>query len=234
MDTIASRIASVRDRIARAAQAAGRTPEEITLVAVTKTVDPPRIAEALHAGTVDLGENRVQELATKAPLLPGATWHLIGHLQSNKIRTAVSIARWIHTVDSVKLLTAIDRACAQANTPIDTLIEVNVSHEPQKYGVAPDACEALVAAAASCTHIRLRGLMTVAEFTGDTRTLHAQFAALRTLRDRLAPYNGGPVALTHLSMGMSHDFEIAIAEGATIVRVGSAIFGERPHAPLPA
>ncbi len=224
--TIAQRLATVQERIAAAARAAGRDPASVRLVAVSKTVDAEAVREALAAGQVAFGENRVQELANKVAALPeGCEWHLIGHLQNNKARTAVRAASWIHSVDSLELLERLDRIAGEEGCRPRILLQVNVTGEEAKSGLAPEAVPAAVEAARACANLDCQGFMTMAEFDADEAALHACFAGLRQLRDAMAARYG--MALPELSMGMSGDFEIAIAEGATLVRVGTAIFGSR-------
>jgi len=180
--------------------------------------------EAAEAGQILFGENKVQEAQSKIPLCPGnLQWHLIGHLQSNKARIAASgMFRMIHSVDSEKLLRALDEYAA---VPLPVLIQVNVSGEGSKEGCAPDEAAALIEAANQCSKVEVHGLMTIPPFTPDPEKARIHFSNLRKLRDRLQQETGTP--LPELSMGMSHDFEVAIEEGSTFVRIGSSIFGER-------
>ncbi len=224
--SIEQRLAGVRERIAAAARAAGRLPETVRLVAVSKTVDAAAVGEALAAGQRAFGENRVQELAAKAAALPGdCEWHLIGHLQQNKARAAVQDAAWIHSVDSLDLLERLDRIAGEEGRRPRVLLQVNMTGEATKSGLVPEAVPAVVAAARACANLSCRGFMTMAEFEADEAALRACFGGLRRLRDEVAERCG--MDLPELSMGMSGDYEIAIAEGATMVRVGTAIFGPR-------
>ncbi|MFN2615274.1 MAG: YggS family pyridoxal phosphate-dependent enzyme [Actinomycetota bacterium] len=220
--TIADRVEDVRARIADAAARAGRDASEVTLVAVTKTVDVERMREAVAAGIADLGENRAQELEAKIRDVSGARWHFIGTLQRNKVRAIAGRVALIHSVDSVPLADAIARAAGSAQ---DVLIEVNTSGERSKHGVHPDVVDELVDAVARDPRLDLKGFMTIAQ-AGDERAVRASFTRLREVRDRVAADHP---AARDLSMGMSGDFELAVEEGATIVRVGTAIFGERPR-----
>jgi len=244
--SIASRLDQVRERIARAAVRAQRDPAAITLVAVTKTHPPEVIAEAIAAGARDLGENRVQEAALKIPSLaaayPDARWHLIGHLQRNKAKTAIELFDSIHSVDSLRLAETLnrllqERAAGQGPTRrLPVLLQVNVSGEASKEGfdlpggIANRAgLEALlpeVERILALPRLEVRGLMTIAPIVADPEQARPVFRALRELRDELAR-RFPQAAWAELSMGMTDDFEAAIAEGATIVRVGRAIFGER-------
>lgn len=224
---ISANLDMVLDAIAAAAEKAGRNLTEVKLVAVSKTYPAGAVAEALSAGQLSFGENRVQELEDKVPALPERIeWHLIGHLQGNKVRKALMLASWIHSVDTQKLLLKIDRVAGELGVKPKILLEVNVSGEESKFGQAiGDDAMRLARLAAKCGNIDFQGLMTMAPFGADERGLRGVFARLRGLRDRIAVDTG--LALPELSMGMSADFVEAIAEGATMVRIGSAIFGNR-------
>ena len=223
--SIADALASVQDRIAAACDRAGRDPADVRLVAVTKTFGPDAVAEAVRAGAGLLGENRVQEAAAKIPLCPSAEWHLIGHLQRNKVRHALPLFSAFHSVDTVPLLEAIAEGGEATGLRPDLLLEVNMAGEASKFGFRPDDVAGALRAA-SDLGLRVTGLMTVPPFRPDPEDVRPVFRALRVLRDRLQDEVG--CGLPELSMGMSHDFEVAIGEGATYVRVGSAIFGARP------
>jgi len=224
-DTISHRVEAVRERIARAAQRVGRQPAEIMLVAVSKTMPVPAVADAIAAGASILGENRVQEAQAKIAALPGqATWHLIGHLQTNKARLAVELFSWIQSLDSIRLLRELERHAAAAGKTLRCLVEVNVAGEAQKTGTAESDVRPMLAAAAECPHVRVDGLMAIPPFLPTSEAARPYFQRLRAFRDDLQA-DGFP--LPELSMGMSHDFDVAIEEGATIVRVGTAIFGPR-------
>jgi pyridoxal phosphate enzyme (YggS family) len=214
--TVRDNLAAVEERIASACARARRSRSEVTLVAVSKTFPAGAVDEAIAAGATDIGENRVQEARDKKPLVSGrARWHLIGHLQSNKAKDAVRVFDVVQTVDSLALAEKISKA---ATSPIDVLIEVNIGDEPQKAGVIPVSVGELASQLTDLPNLRLRGLMTIPPI-GTAEESRRYFAEMRQLRDRLR--------LEELSMGMSEDFEVAIEEGATIVRVGRAIFGER-------
>lgn len=228
-DNVADNLTQFQNEIARLARAAGRAPAEITLVAVSKTHPATAIQEALATGHTHFGENRVQELQDKQPALPESIhWHLIGHLQTNKVKYIAPYVHLIHSVDSEKLLKEIDKRAAQNDRVIGVLIQVNISEEDQKSGVEKDDVPALLHAAAAYPHVAVKGVMGMAQFTDDNSVIRNQFRTLRTLRDQLKrqslPEN---VSLDELSMGMSGDYAIAIEEGATILRIGSAIFGAR-------
>lgn len=215
-------------RIDAAAKRSGRTGDDITLVAVTKTHGPEVVRDAVDAGMCLFGENKVQEAAWKIPLCPSsARWQLIGHLQSNKARHAVRLFETIHSVDSAKLFDVLETAARQAGTRPECYLEVNVSGEPSKYGLTPEALPGVVEhILTQAQALSLTGLMTMAPFDPDPERARPHFARLRALRDDLSTRFG--LDLPHLSMGMSGDFEIAIEEGATDVRVGTALFGARP------
>jgi pyridoxal phosphate enzyme (YggS family) len=212
----------VLERIHAAAERVARNASDITLVAVTKSVQPARIEQAIAAGLTVFGESRVQEARAKIPLLPGrARWHMIGHLQSNKARDAVALFELIHSVDSVKLATELNKWAERAGKTQPILLEVNLSGEASKFGFKPEDVEAALEQINKLPRLEVQGLMTIPPFTQDPQQARPFFRQLRQLRDRLG--------LPHLSMGMSHDFEIAIEEGATILRIGTALFGERNH-----
>ncbi|MBR6058166.1 MAG: YggS family pyridoxal phosphate-dependent enzyme [Lentisphaeria bacterium] len=222
---IAENLKSIKDRIAAALSKANRPQDGAMLLAVSKTFPPETIIEAYHAGQRAFGENRVQELVEKAPKLPqDIVWHVIGHLQQNKVRQALQHAICIHSVDSSELFARINRIANELHVSPTILLEVNISGEESKFGLKPDDVEKVIADNLGGS-TRCAGLMTVAPATATETELHDIFAALRNLRDKLQ--SNLNISLPELSMGMSGDFEIAIAEGATIVRVGSAIFGHR-------
>ena len=221
MSSIAVRLAEVRERIAAACRRAGRRDDAVTLIAVTKGHAVDAIEEALVAGVRDFGENRVQEAAPKIAALrvrgPSVRWHLIGHLQRNKVPTAIDLFDILHTVDSERLAEAIE---ARAGRRVPVLVEVNVAGESTKHGVARAELPALVERLRRCGKLDVLGLMTVAPQVEDPEYVRPFFRELSRMRDDLG--------LVELSMGMTGDFEVAIEEGATLVRVGRAIFGSRP------
>jgi len=226
-DEIAARLTAVRERIARAARRAERNPAAVRLVLASKTQPPEAIRAAYAAGAREFGENYVQEAVAKQDALADledledVRWHLIGHLQTNKARDAVNRFALIHSLDSARLASALGRARPAPRVPV--LIEVNAAGEASKSGVAPAEVERLIEAARAT--VEILGLMTIPPPATDPERSRSHFAALRAMRDRLAAATG--LALSELSMGMTDDFEVAIEEGATIVRVGRAIFGER-------
>ena len=218
-EQIRSNAAAVETRIADACTRAGRRREEVTLIAVTKTFPAEVVEAGIAAGLHQIGENRVQEARDKRPLIHGsATWHLIGHLQSNKAKDAVKLFDVIQTIDSAELAQKVAKAAAAAGKVQDVLVEVNVGDEPQKSGVLPADVETFVKEIAGLPSLRVRGLMSIPPI-GAVEETRRHFRSLRALRDRLG--------LEELSMGMSEDFEAAIEEGSTMVRVGRAIFGPR-------
>jgi hypothetical protein len=224
-DLIAGRIAAVQHRIAAACRRAGRTTEAVTLVAVTKTISAEVAALLPGLGLVDLGESRPQELWHKSALLPNKVrWHLVGHLQRNKVERTLPLVEMIHSVDSVRLLEAIDQEAARRARPIDVLLEVNASREASKHGFAPEELGKVWPAVARLQFVRVRGLMTMAAPEEAAEKCRPTFAVLRQLRDRHRTDLASPHDLIHLSMGMSNDFEVAIEEGATLVRLGSVLF----------
>jgi PLP dependent protein len=222
---IAERLAQVRTRIAAAAARSGRPASAVTLVVVSKTMPVARIQEALAAGGRIFGENRVQEAREKIPRLPAASWHLVGHLQTNKARQAVELFDCVHSLDSVKLAQELNRHSLAAGKLMRCLVEVNVGEEPQKSGAAREDVRQLCKAAQELPALRIEGLMGIPPFLPDPEAVRPFFRRLRELRDTLA---GEGYPLTELSMGMTNDFEVAIEEGATLVRIGTAIFGARP------
>jgi PLP dependent protein len=230
---IADNVADVRERIASAAARVNRDPNAITLMAVSKTVEPGRIREAYGAGLRIFGENRVQEFAEKSAALADlsqAQWHLIGHLQSNKAKKAAEIFSAIDSVDSLRLAEKLNQAAQQSGKRLNVLIEIKVGQEESKAGIPIDdpELERILRAAPQLEHLQIRGLMTVPPFTQAPDGARPYFRALRDLRDTIAARNLPSVRMDVLSMGMSHDFEVAIEEGSTCVRVGTAIFGARP------
>ena len=218
--TIAERVAHVQQRVERAAERAGRSPADVSIVAVSKGFPPSAIDEVVVAGIADVGENRVQEATAKIAALRGlpVTWHLVGHLQTNKAKTALELFDIIHSVDSLHLAEVLSHP--DRSGPLPILLEVNAAREASKFGFPPGEVAAAAQAIARLPHLDLRGLMTVAPFVSDPEAVRPVFRELRRLRDALG--------LRDLSMGMTDDFEVAIEEGATLVRIGRAIFGERP------
>jgi len=231
--SIAENIAGIRERMAAAAARVKRDTNAITLMAVTKTVEPERIRQAYEAGLRVFGENRVQEFGEKQEVLRDlrdAEWHLIGHLQSNKAKKAAESFQAVDSVDSLRLAEKLNEAARQLGRTLPVLIEIKVSEEESKAGIEMDSpeLEELLLGAAELGNLQVRGLMTVPPYTEDPEGARLYFRTLRDLRDKIALRKLPNVSMNVLSMGMSHDFEIAIEEGSTCVRVGSAIFGARP------
>ncbi len=229
---IAERRTRVLQRIEDACRRCGREPGEVRLLAVSKTRPPEQVAEAAEAGQTVFGENRIQEAAVKIPMCPGhLAWHLVGHLQGNKVKSAVQLFSMIHSIDSAKRLRQVNAACGEAGRVLPVCLQVNVSGESSKFGMEPEALIPTLKEAVEWTHIDVCGLMTIPPLTEDPERARAFFRALRELRDRARDATGFP--LPDLSMGMSHDLEIAVEEGATWVRVGTDIFGPRTSKGIP-
>jgi pyridoxal phosphate enzyme (YggS family) len=223
VDTPAARLEAVRKRIAAACARAGRKAESVTLIGVSKTFPAERVKEMIAAGLHDVGENRVQEAREKIPAVGGdARWHLIGHLQGNKANVAARLFDFVHSIDSVEILERLDRGAVAAGRKLTGLVQVDLAGEAQKSGVAPEALDEVLKAAVGAKALSVRGLMILPPLEDDPEKTRPWFRRLRALRDDLG--------LTMLSMGMSGDFEVAIEEGATHVRVGRALFGEREDA----
>jgi len=225
-ERIRQNLAQVRERVAAATRRAGREANEVTLVGVTKYVEPPVARLLVEAGLTQLAESRPQELWNKATALAdlNITWHLIGHLQRNKVRRTLPLVTCIHSADSLRLLEEISREGVAQNRNTDVLLEINISGEAAKHGLAPSEVGSLLPRIAELPQLCVRGLMSMASLEGGPEEARRNFAALRELREKLGPDCPANVALRELSMGMSGDFEIAIEQGATIVRVGSALF----------
>jgi len=231
--SIATNVETLQERISRAAQRAGKKTGAITAMAVTKTVAPDRIREAYDAGIRVFGENRVQEFEAKVERLRDldcAEWHMIGHLQSNKSAKAAELFGGVDSVDSVKLAQRLNSAASQSGKRIPVLIEINIGGEQAKSGLPPDSdeLENLLALAPELSSLELSGLMTVPPYHEDAERSRPYFKKMRGLFDHISTRNLPGVRMEVLSMGMSHDFEVAIGEGSTCVRIGTAIFGERP------
>ena len=229
---ISDNINSIREKISRACARAGRSTSEITLLAVGKTFPSSAVREAVRAGVADVGENYVQELLSKRGDLSGSDvrWHFIGHLQSNKVKNVAPWIHMIHAVDSTALAIEIDRRAAKAGRVIECLLEVNTTGESTKFGVAPGDVTALVKSLAPCANISLGGLMTIGPFLPDPEGSRPMFRRLRELKGEIGSLSQVNVTMRHLSMGMTGDFEVAIDEGATLIRIGTAIFGPRTRA----
>lgn len=226
---IPENIQQVRLRIASACTRAGRKPSEVTLVAISKTFPGSIVGDAVRAGVRDIGENYVQELLEKREQLADEDirWHFVGHLQSNKVKYIADWVHLIHALDSDGVAREIDKRAEKAHRVIDVLIEVNTTGESSKFGVQPDRAAGFVKSLAPYANIRIAGLMTIGPFLPDPESSRPMFRQLRHLKEEVTALGQSNVAMTHLSMGMTGDFEVAIEEGATLVRIGTAIFGSR-------
>ena len=228
---IADLLDEVRGKVAEACARAGRKPEEVEIMGVTKTHGPEVVGEAWEAGIRVFGENKVQEAAWKIPqCVSGPEWHLIGHLQRNKVRPALELFSTFHSVDSLKLLDQIERVAEESGHRPEIYLEVNVSGEASKDGLPPEQVPAVIEAALNCRNLTLTGLMTMAPFAPDPESVRGVFAKLRECRDTWERDLG--IGLPNLSMGMSHDYLVAIEEGSTCVRLGTVLFGARPKLAL--
>lgn len=244
---LADRLNELRDRVAAACGKAKRDPAEVTLIAVTKSAGPEQIRELLGLGVADLGENRVQQLQQRAAQLneylarrqkggeadgmpARIRWHMIGHLQRNKVKALLPVVNVIHSVDSLRLAEELDAAAAKLGRRQPVLMQVNASEESQKSGVAVGAAVHLAEQVDSMPNLQIVGLMTMAEHTDEPAVIQRAFARTRELFEEMKWHKIGGASMRHLSMGMSHDYELAIAEGATMIRVGSALFGGKPDA----
>lgn len=235
-DRLRANLAAVRDEIARACGRTGRDPAGVRLVAVTKYASPEVAAELAALGVADLGENRVQQLVRRAEWFaerasaggeanqPRPRWHMIGHLQRNKVKPLLRFCRVIHALDSVRLIQEIQAQAARADVPVEGLIELNLAGDPSKTGAPPEQIRALVQAAAGCANLRLAGLMTMAPYLDDPEQTRPYFSRLRETLRALREEGLAPADCSQLSMGMSNDFAVAVEEGATIVRIGSRLF----------
>ena len=225
---IESRLNDVKSRISAAAKECGRAPEDIKLIAVTKTYPVEAMNEAIRLGVTDIGENKPQEIRDKFDNVSPVNWHLIGHLQTNKVKYIIDRCTLVHSVDSIKLMAEIDRQAQDHNRDIDILIQVNISGEESKSGIAPDELPLLLEYAKNLTNTHVKGLMTIAPKC-DIDEVSRHFSNMKELFDQTAKQSYRNVTMTELSMGMSGDFETAIKHGATMVRIGSLIFGPRNY-----
>ncbi|MDP4092036.1 MAG: YggS family pyridoxal phosphate-dependent enzyme [Bacillota bacterium] len=227
---IKNNIEDIRKRVGTAAVKSGRKPEDIRIIAVTKTVEEERIIKAINAGISDLGENRVQELLKKYDNInEPCNWHLIGHLQSNKVKYIIDKVTMIHSVDSIELLEEIHKKAEKAGRVIDILVQVNVAGEETKSGIAPEEVRQFLKEAAVYRNVKVKGLMTIAPFSEDPESVRPVFRELHKIFIDINKENIDNIDMAFLSMGMSNDFEVAIEEGANIVRIGTAIFGRRNY-----
>ena len=228
MGSVSDNIASIRERIAEAARRVGRDPAEIAIVAVTKTVDAEKIAEAVEAGIRMFGENKVQEAMEKVKRLDSSLeWHMVGHLQRNKVKEAVRIFHLVQSLDSIHLAEEINSRALNSGTIMDVLVQVNTSGEKTKYGLEPQDAIPFLKHISSFKGLSIRGLMTIGAFLPDPQAVRPCFRRLRDLREEISGAGIPNVEMEHLSMGMTGDFEVAVEEGANMVRIGTAIFGPR-------
>lgn len=223
-------ISKVRENIVKSCEKAGRNPEEVTLIAVSKTKPVSAIEEALLSGTLDYGENKVQELCDKYDVLPkNIRWHMIGHLQRNKVKYLVGKTYLVHSVDSLRLAEQIEKEFAKHNQVCDILVEVNIAQEESKFGINAKETEELIRKIAKFEHVRIKGLMTIAPYTEDPESNRDYFREIKKLSVDIRDKNIDNVSMDVLSMGMTGDYMVAVEEGATMVRVGTGIFGERNY-----
>ena len=229
--SITQNIEDIRGRMAEAAIRSGRNPEDVLLIAVTKLHEPDEIEEAIAAGVTDIAENKVQEIQKKFDQIHSpVNWHLIGHLQTNKVKYIIDKVVMIHSVDSVHLAQEIDKRAAAAGKTMDVLLQVNAAHEESKFGLDPkDVPQVFREILDSCPNVKIRGLMHIAPWSEDPEEIRPYFKEVKDLFDTLAAVEHPNADFKYLSMGMSHDFETAIEEGANIIRVGTSIFGERDY-----
>ena len=230
MEDIRGNLVKVHDRINSAAQRAERSADEITLVAVSKTRTPEEINTAIDAGVTDIGENKVQEIMDKFDAIKPVRWHMIGHLQTNKVKYIIDKVDLIHSVDSLKLAKEIEKRAAQHDKTMDIRIQINPAQEESKFGVSLDETRELIGQILdSCEHIRIRGLMSVAPIAEDPNDVRVYFEEVRKQYEEFGKIEHPRLDFAYLSMGMSHDFEVAIEAGSNLIRVGSAIFGARDY-----
>ena len=227
---LAQNYKTVKENVTKACEQAGRSEQEVTLLAVSKTKPVDMLMDVYRAGARDFGENKVQELVDKIPQMPSdVRWHMIGHLQRNKVKYLIGKTTLIHSVDSLRLAEAIEAEAAKKNCLVDVLIEVNVAGEESKFGISPEEVLPLVEQIARFRHIKIKGLMTIAPFVENPEENRIHFANLRKLSVDIAKKNIDNITMSILSMGMTNDYQVAIEEGATMVRVGTGIFGARDY-----
>lgn len=229
MSDISKNLEAIKKKIEVAAIKSGRLPEDIKLLAVSKTIAPEIIQQAIDLGLTELGENKVQEIMNKYDLLPQAQWHLIGHLQTNKVKYIIDKVKLIHSVDSVKLAQEISKRAVQAGITMNVLVEINIGNEESKHGVPIEQAEALAVEISKLDNITVKGLMTVAPFVENPEENRKYFKQMKNLFIDIASKNYNNIFMEYLSMGMTNDYEIAIEEGANIVRIGTGLFGKRNY-----
>jgi len=230
-EDISQNLTSIHEKIEKTCKSLARDSKEITLVAVSKTKPNKDILEAITAGQLHFGENRMKELEDKMASIsnPDVVWHFIGNLQTNKIKYIADRVNWIHSVEKAKYLKEINKRAGQANRVVNALIQVNISDEKQKGGCKPEDLADILKSAQDYEFVMVKGLMGMATFVDDPEEIRDEFKLLKNLFDSHQQYNAGSVQLEHISMGMTNDFQVAIEEGATMLRIGSAIFGERNY-----
>ena len=229
MSTLKERLDGIRERIKTAAEKSGRSEKDITLVAVTKTYEADVINEAIELGVTDIGENKVQEIIRKYDSVKPVRWHLIGHLQSNKVKYIIDKVSMIHSVDSIHLMDEIERQAEKKNITMDILIQVNISGEESKFGIKPEEVYEILEYASKLKYVKVKGLMTILPKDDNKMNLKLHFVNIKRLSLDISQKKYDNVCMDYLSMGMSGDFEEAIMEGSDMVRIGSAIFGERKY-----
>ena len=229
MSTLKERLDGIRERINKAAEKSGRSGKDITLVAVTKTYEADVINEAIELGVTDIGENKVQEILRKYDSVKPVRWHLIGHLQSNKVKYIIDKVSMIHSVDSIHLMDEIERQAEKKNKTMDILIQVNISGEESKFGIKPEDVYEILEYASKLKYVKVRGLMTILPKDDNKMNLKLHFVNIKRLSLDISEKKYDNICMDYLSMGMSGDFEEAIMEGSDMVRIGSAIFGERKY-----
>ena len=228
MTSIRENLLQVQDRVAAAAERAGHHPGAVRIVAVSKTKPASRIFEAIEAGVTEIGENQLQEARTKYDQIDRPVkWHFVGHLQTNKVKGALQIFDLIHSVDSLRLLAEINRRSTQLNRQTDVLIQVNTSGESSKYGVQPEQTLNFMESSLNYRNVRIKGLMTIGQFTPIVDAVRPSFALLSRIQEKIKAQQFAGVEMEYLSMGMTNDFEVAVEEGANLIRIGTAIFGKR-------
>ena len=229
MSTLKERLDGIRERINKAAEKSGRSGKDITLVAVTKTYEADVINEAIELGVTDIGENKVQEILRKYDSVKPVKWHLIGHLQSNKVKYIIDKVSMIHSVDSIHLMDEIERQAEKKNVTMDILVQVNISGEESKFGIKPEDVYEILEYASKLKYVKVRGLMTILPKDDNKMNLKLHFVNIKRLSLDISEKKYDNICMDYLSMGMSGDFEEAIMEGSDMVRIGSAIFGERKY-----
>lgn len=227
MSQIADNISDIRQEITKTCMKLGKQTEEIHLIAVTKTIEPERINEAIACGITDIGENKVQEVMDKYGLVSPVNWHMIGHLQTNKVKYIIDKVKLIHSLDRISLAEEIQKRAERINRSIDVLIQVNIGQEETKSGIEPESVHDFIEALQTFSHIRVKGLMTVAPYEENPEKVRIYFKAMREIFEKIRAKNLSGIEMKYLSMGMTNDYKVAIEEGANMIRIGTAIFGSR-------